>query len=114
MGALLMYRAGGPVRDIPIQSSVNVPAGWGIGTSLTPISPYDPQRPAGAWCTMPPRPSRCWKTRRFLTGIYFREYPLAPELTPKYYVDVVGDSAEVVEIRPSAPAPSLVGDGQVE
>jgi len=50
---------------------------------------------------MPPRPSRCWKTRRFLTGIYFREYPLAPELTPKYYVDVVGDSAEVVEIRPS-------------
>jgi len=42
-----MYRAGGPVRDIPIQSSVNVPAGWGIGTSLTPISPYDPQRPAG-------------------------------------------------------------------
>ncbi|HZD48800.1 MAG TPA: M61 family peptidase, partial [Silvibacterium sp.] len=33
---LLLYPAGTPVRDIPIQPSVIVPAGWGIGTALTP------------------------------------------------------------------------------
>src|SRR5438270_2130425 len=43
---LMMYPAGVPVRDIPIQASVIVPAGWGIGTSLTPTSAYDPQHPA--------------------------------------------------------------------
>jgi predicted metalloprotease with PDZ domain len=42
---LMMYPAGIAVRDIPIQASVNVPAAWGIGTSLTPISAYDPQAP---------------------------------------------------------------------
>ena len=34
---LLLYPANTPVRDIPIQPSVIVPAGWGIGTALTPV-----------------------------------------------------------------------------
>ncbi|HEV2324634.1 MAG TPA: M61 family peptidase, partial [Terracidiphilus sp.] len=33
---LLLYPAHIPVREIPIQPSVMVPAGWGIGTALTP------------------------------------------------------------------------------
>src|SRR5690242_7828957 len=35
---LLLYPANIPVKDIPIQPSVIVPAGWGIGTALTPLS----------------------------------------------------------------------------
>ncbi len=40
--ALMFYPAHVPVKDIPIQPSVKVPAGWGIGTALKPISggPY--------------------------------------------------------------------------
>ena len=34
---LLLYPAHVPVKDIPIQPSVKVPAGWGIGTALTPV-----------------------------------------------------------------------------
>src|SRR5277367_1042464 len=34
---LLLYPAKTPVRDIPIQPSLIVPAGWGIGTALTPV-----------------------------------------------------------------------------
>ena len=34
---LLLYPANTPVRDIPIQPSLMVPAGWGIGTALTPV-----------------------------------------------------------------------------
>ena len=36
--ALMFYPAHVPVKDIPIQPSVKVPAGWGIGTALKPIS----------------------------------------------------------------------------
>ena len=39
---LLLYPAHTPVRDIAIQPSVTVPAGWGIGTALQPVVPYDP------------------------------------------------------------------------
>ena len=35
--SLMMYPAHVPVREIAIQPSVTVPAGWGIGTALTPI-----------------------------------------------------------------------------
>ena len=38
VGKLMLYPANTPVRDIPIQPSVKVPAGWGIGTALTPVS----------------------------------------------------------------------------
>ena len=33
---LLLYPAGMPVKEIAVQPSVTVPAGWGIGTALTP------------------------------------------------------------------------------
>ncbi len=36
--ALMLYPANVPVKDIPIQPSVKVPAGWGIGTALKPVS----------------------------------------------------------------------------
>ena len=34
---LMLYPANTPVRDIPIQPSLIVPAGWSVGTALTPI-----------------------------------------------------------------------------
>jgi predicted metalloprotease with PDZ domain len=99
--SLLLYPTGIPVRDIPIQASVNVPAGWGIGTSLTPISPYDPQHPTGGMVHYAATTLEMLEDSPIMTGIYFHEYALAPELTPKHYIDVIGDSAEVVEIRPA-------------
>jgi len=33
---LLLYPANTPVKEIPIQPSLKVPTGWGIGTALTP------------------------------------------------------------------------------
>ena len=97
---LVLYPAGIAVRDIPIQASVNVPAGWGIGTSLTPISAYDPQHPAGGMVHYAATTVEMLEDSPIMTGIYFHEYALAPELTPKHYIDVVGDSAEVADVRP--------------
>lgn len=103
---LLLYPAGIPVRDISIQASVKVPAGWGIGTSLTPISPSDsqhsdPQHPAGDTVHYAATTVEMLEDSPIMTGAYFHEYALAPDVTPKHYIDVFGDSAEVAEIRPS-------------
>lgn len=98
---LLLYPAGIPVREIAIQASVNVPAGWGIGTSLTPISAYDPEHPAGGMVRYAATTVEMLEDSPIMTGIYFHEYALAPEITPKHYIDVFGEAPEDVEIRPS-------------
>jgi predicted metalloprotease with PDZ domain len=98
---LLLYPAGMPVREIPIQASVNVPAGWGIGTSLTPISAYDPQHPAGGMVHYAATTVEMLEDSPILAGAYFHEYALAPQVSPKHYIDVAGDAPEDAEIRPS-------------
>jgi predicted metalloprotease with PDZ domain len=99
---LLLYPAGMPVRDIPIQPAVIVPAGWGVGTALTPID-------AGAY----PVPVSGSTTRfavtnveqlqdsPIMTGLYFREFVLAPEISPQHYLDVASDLAEDSNLRAS-------------
>ncbi len=99
--SLLLYPAGIPVRGIPVQASVIVPEGWGIGTSLTPTSPYDPQHPAGGTVHYAATTVEMLEDSPIMTGAYFREYALAPEVTPKHYIDVFGDAPEDVEIRPN-------------
>jgi predicted metalloprotease with PDZ domain len=98
---LLLYPAGIPVGEIPIQASVTVPDGWGIGTSLTPVSAYDPQHPVGGTVHYAPSTVEMLQDSPIMTGSYFHEYALAPELSPKHYIDVFGESPEDVEIRPS-------------
>jgi predicted metalloprotease with PDZ domain len=98
---LMMYPAHIPVRDIPIQASVNVPAGWGIGTSLTPISAYDPQHPTGGMVHYAATTVEMLEDSPIMTGLYFHEYALAPDVTPKHYIDVFGEAAEDVDIRPT-------------
>ena len=36
-----------------------------------------------------------------ITGEYFHEFALAPEVTPKHYIDVVSDSPEDSKLRPA-------------
>jgi predicted metalloprotease with PDZ domain len=99
---LLLYPAHTPVRDIPIQPSLKVPAGWGVGTALQPEG-------AGGW----PVPA-AGSTTRFaatnveqledspiITGQNFHEFALAPTITPKHYIDVVSDEPEDSNLRPS-------------
>jgi predicted metalloprotease with PDZ domain len=99
---LLLYPANTPVRDIPIQPSLRVPAGWGIGTALTPVS-------SGAWPVPAPGAVTQFAATNveqlqdspIVTGQYFHEFPLAPEISPKHYVDVVSDRPEDSNLRPA-------------
>lgn len=99
---LLLYPANTPVREIPIQPSLIVPAGWGIGTALTPVgSGTYPVPAAGSVTQFAVTNVEQLEDSPIITGQYFREFPLAPEVTPKHYIDVVADDPEDANLRPA-------------
>jgi len=98
---LLLYPANTPVKDIPIQPTVKVPTGWGIGTALTPTDGYDPQNPKGGTTHFAATTVEQLQDSPVITGQYFHEFALAPEVTPKHYIDVVADSPEDSQLRPA-------------
>jgi predicted metalloprotease with PDZ domain len=98
---LLLYPANTPVKEIPIQPSVKVPEGWGIGTALTPTDGYDPQHPKGGTTHFAATTVEQLEDSPIITGEYFHEFALAPEVTPKHYIDVVADSPEDSQLRPA-------------
>ena len=100
--ALMLYPAHVPVKDIPIQPSVKVPAGWGIGTALQPVSggAY-PVPAAGSTTKFAATTVEQLQDSPILTGLYFHEYPLAPTIKPQHFLDVAADSPEDANLRPA-------------
>ena len=115
--SVVMYPAGIPVREIPIAPSLKLPAGWGFGTALT----FAGQGP-GTGASQPsasatnadsanaPAPTTAsFETTTLnqlvdspvIMGLYFREFPLAPDVTPKHYLDVAADAPEDLELKPA-------------
>ncbi len=99
---LLLYPANTPVRDIPIQPSLIVPAGWGVGTALSPIGsgPY-PVPAAGSTTRFAATNVEQLEDSPIIAGQYFREFPLAPTITPKHFLDVVADYPDDANLRPA-------------
>ena len=111
--SLMLYPANIPVRDIAIQPTVTVPAGWGIGTSLKPISPYDPAQPTGGTVHYAATTVEMLQDSPIMTGANFHEYALAPDVMPKHYIDVIGAEPDDVNVRPEviAQLSQLVHEG---
>jgi predicted metalloprotease with PDZ domain len=98
---LMLYPAHLPVREIPIQPSVKVPAGWGIGTALTPASDGSyPVPSAGATTRYTATTVEQLEDSPVITGEYFHEYQLAPTVSPRHFLDVVADDPKDSELRP--------------
>jgi predicted metalloprotease with PDZ domain len=108
---LLIYPANTPVREIQIQPSIKVPDGWGIGTALAPVGsgPY-PVPAAGTTTQFAVTNVEQLEDSPVIAGQYFHEFPLAPAITPKHYLDVVADNPEDANLRPEvlAAAANLV------
>jgi predicted metalloprotease with PDZ domain len=109
---LLLYPANTPVKDIAVQPSITVPGGWGIGTALTQLSTGAPPAVTGV-NEADHTPTAGSTTTHYaattveqlqdspvIAGQYFHEFPLAPEITPKHYLDVVSDEPEDSQLRP--------------
>ncbi len=99
---LLLYPAKTPVKEIAIQPSLIVPAGWGIGTALSPVGggAY-PVPAAGAVTHFAVTNVEQLEDSPIIAGLYFHEFPLAPEISPKHFLDVVSDQAVDSQLRPA-------------
>lgn len=99
---LLLYPANTPIRDIPIQPSLVVPAGWGVGTALTPVDAASyPVPAAGSVTHFAATNVEQLEDSPIITGAYFHEFELAPGISPKHYLDVAADNPEDVKLRPA-------------
>ena len=100
---LLLYPANVPVKEIAIQPSVTVPTGWGIGTALTPVgAPTTATGSAAPAITQlfAPTTVEQLEDSPVLTGLYFHEFALAPEISPKHFIDVASDEPDDSNLRP--------------
>ena len=99
---LLLYPAKTPVHDIAIQPSITVPAGWGIGTALTPqgaaVSSANGKQSTTHYAATNVEQL---EDSPAISGRYFHEYPIAPEISPKHYLDVAADAPEDAKLRPA-------------
>ncbi len=86
---LVLYPQGARSADVMVTPSVMLPAGWRYGTALEPSGTATGE-------------SIGFKTVSLeqlidspvLTGRFFREVPLAPEVTPKHFLDMAADGPE--------------------
>jgi predicted metalloprotease with PDZ domain len=91
--SVVIYPAGIPVAEIPITPTITLPEGWKSGTALTPAneSGNETSYKTVSVYTLVDSP--------LITGRHFREIPLAPEISPKHYLDVAGEAPEDVDIK---------------
>ncbi|HEY2860235.1 MAG TPA: M61 family peptidase [Terracidiphilus sp.] len=114
---LLLYPAHIPVKDIPIQPSVKVPDGWGVGTALQPEGGAAwPVPAAGSTTKFALTSVEQLEDSPVITGQYFHEFALAPTITPKHYIDVASDEPADSNLRPSvlAEVANLVREADAE
>jgi predicted metalloprotease with PDZ domain len=77
---------------VRITPSLKVPDGWKFGTALEPTSPV------GVQTSFKTVSLEQLIDSPVLAGRYFREVPLATDVTPKHYLDMAGDGPEDVEL----------------
>ena len=97
---LLLYPANTPVKNITIQPSVKVPQGWGIGTALEPVTPFDANTKPGGTIEYKPTTVEQLQDSPVITGEYFHEFALAPDIKPAHFIDVVSDAPEDSNLKP--------------
>jgi predicted metalloprotease with PDZ domain len=93
--SVVLYPAHTPVAQIPVTASLTVPTDWKLGTALTVTGQKNLET------SFAPVSIEQLVDSPVITGRYFREIPLAPEITPKHYLDVAGDAAgDVDDLKP--------------
>jgi predicted metalloprotease with PDZ domain len=77
---------------VMVNPSVKLPEGWKLGTALTPISTD------GAVTHFQPVSLEMLIDSPVLSGRFFKEVLLAPEVNPKHFLDMVADGPEDLKI----------------
>jgi predicted metalloprotease with PDZ domain len=90
---MLLYPAGANAADVHVSPTLKIPAGWKYGTALELSGKPGPDTSAFKTVSL-----EQLVDSPVLTGRWFREIPLAPEITPKHYLDLAGDGPEDIEL----------------
>lgn len=89
---VVLYPANTPAAQVTFEPALKVPEGWNFGTALTRASnERDVTR-------FRPVPLDMLVDSPVLAGRYFREIPLAEEVTPKHYLDMAADGPEDLKL----------------
>jgi predicted metalloprotease with PDZ domain len=90
---LVLYPQGAKSVDVMVTPSVTLPDGWRYGTALTPSS-------AGSGQSIDFNTVSLEQLidSPVLTGRFFREIPLATDVTPKHFLDMAADGPEDLNI----------------
>jgi predicted metalloprotease with PDZ domain len=89
---LLVYPDGANASNVMFTPSVKVPDGWKFGTAL------DRDGGSGQTTTFKTVTLEQLIDSPVLAGRFFREIPLAPEITPKHYLDMASDGPEQLDL----------------
>ncbi len=90
---LLVYPGGTQAADVRVTPSLTIPAGWRIGTALEPNAPAN-----GSHTDFKTVSLEQLVDSPVLAGRWFKEIPLAPEITPKHFLDLAGDGPEDIQL----------------
>jgi predicted metalloprotease with PDZ domain len=90
---LLVYPAGKNAADVTVAPSIKIPADWKFGTALDSFGSDKPGSTEFKTVTL-----EQLIDSPVLAGRWFREVELAPEVTPKHYLDMAGDGPENIAL----------------
>lgn len=89
---LVLYPAGSKSADVMVTPSVTLPAGWRYATALD-MTGGTTQAPSFKTVSL-----EQLVDSPVLSGQYFREIALAPEISPKHFLDIAADGPEDLEL----------------
>jgi predicted metalloprotease with PDZ domain len=89
---LLVYPADTDANQVMFTPSVKLPVGWNFGTAL------DKDGGSGQTSTFKTVSLEQLVDSPVLAGRYFREIPLATEISPKHYLDLAADGPEQLDL----------------
>ncbi len=92
---LVLYPVGEPSAQIVVDPSVKLPDDWKFGTALTTASTEN------GITRFQPVSLEMLVDSPVLSGRFFKEIPLAPEVTPKHFLDMVADGPEDLNVSDS-------------
>ncbi len=93
---VVLYPSGKQSSDIFLKPSIKLPEGWKFATGLTASGESE-----GA-VNFDTVSLETLVDSPLLTGKYFREIPLAPEISPKHFLDLAADGPEDLKLKPEA------------
>jgi predicted metalloprotease with PDZ domain len=91
---VVLYPSGISPSQIEVQPEVKLPVGWQYATALTRTGENNGE------VQFAPVSLEMLIDSPLLTGRYFKEFPLAPDVSPKHYLDLAADGPEDLRIKP--------------